>query len=56
MTCDEIDFERDLVAYGRCFRIQGVDKFTQDYYLERYRKHFPLSDIQPIKPRDAVVV
>lgn len=33
-----------------------MDKFTQDYYLERYRKHFPLSDIQPIKPRDAVVV
>ena len=29
---------------------------TQDYYLSRYHRHFPLGDIQPVKPRDAVVV
>jgi len=29
---------------------------TQDYYLGRHHRHFPLGDIQPVKPRDAVVV
>lgn len=34
----------------------GVDIFTQDYFLQRYHKHFPLSDIEKPAPRDAVVV
>lgn len=56
LTCDEIDFEKDLVAYGRVFKIKGVDKFTQDFFLENYRKHMPLSDIEQPRPRNPVVV
>jgi len=33
-----------------------VDVFTQNFYLERYQRHFSLSDIEQPKPRDAVVV
>lgn len=29
---------------------------TQDYFLNRYHRHFAMGDIQPVKPRDAVVV
>ena len=34
LTCDEIEFGNPLSAYGRVFRICGVDKATQDYYLQ----------------------
>lgn len=33
-----------------------MDKFTQDYYLEKYQRHFPLSSIRKPEPRPAVVV
>ena len=33
-----------------------MDKFTQDYFLNRYGRHFSLGDITPPKPRNAVVV
>jgi len=45
-----------LIAYGRVFNIRGVDKFTQDYFLDRYHRHFSLSKVLDPKPRDAVVV
>lgn len=56
MTCDEIEFNKALTAYGRVFSINGVDKFTQDYFLEKYQRHFPLSNIRKPEPRPAVVV
>jgi len=56
LTCDEIEHGRALTAYGRVFQISGVDKFTQDYYLEKYHRHFPLSCIKKPEPRPAVVV
>jgi hypothetical protein len=56
LTCNEIDFDRDLVAYGRSFTIQGVDKFTQDFYAQKYNKHFPLGDIEQPRPKSPVVV
>lgn len=56
LTCDEIQFDNHLTAYGRVFRICGVDKSTQDYYLQKYQKHFPLGDIEKPAPRPAVVV
>ena len=56
MTCNEIHWDQPLVAYGRMFQIVGVDKFTQDYFLNRYGRHFSLGDITPSKPRNAVVV
>lgn len=36
--------------------IRGVDKFTQDYYLHHYHRHFPISCIEKPEPRPAVVV
>lgn len=45
-----------MIAYGRVFQILGVDKFTQDYYLARYGRQFPCSQVIEPKPRDAVVV
>lgn len=56
MTCDEIVFGNPLVAYGRVMEIRGVDKFTQDYYLANYNRHFPISCIEKPNPRPAVVV
>lgn len=56
LTCDEIQADTELIAYGRVFKIRGVDKFTQDYYLDRYHRHFPLSAVEQPKPRDPVVV
>lgn len=56
MTCDEVEYGKALTAYGRVFEIRGVDKFTQDYYLEKYHRHFPISSIEKPMPRPAVVV
>ena len=36
--------------------IRGVDKFTQDYFLHHYNRHFPISCIEKPEPRPAVVV
>lgn len=38
--------ERPLVAYGRVFDIYGVDKFTQDYFMNCHGREFPLGDIE----------
>ena len=43
-------------AFGRRFQIAGVDKFTQDFYLQRFHRHFRLSEIQKPKGKEAVVV
>jgi len=56
LTCDEINFNNPLTAYGRTFRICGVDKATQDFFLEKYRKHFPIGNIEMPPARPAVVV
>lgn len=56
LTCNEIEFDKPLIAYGRMFEIRGVDKFTQDFYKEKYGKEFPLSSIEKPLPRPAVVV
>lgn len=46
LTCNEIEFGRPLVAYGRVFDIYGVDKFTQDYFMNMHGREFPLGDIE----------
>ena len=38
LTCDEIHFNKPLVAYGRVMEIRGVDKFTQDYFMHHYHR------------------
>jgi hypothetical protein len=56
LTCDEIHWGQPINAYGKVFNITGVDKFTQDYYIEKYQVHFPMSNIENPRPRDPVVV
>lgn len=56
MTCDEVEYGKPLVAYGRVFEIRGVDKFTQNYYSEKFGRDFPVSSIMEPQPRPAVVV
>lgn len=56
LTCDEICFDRPLIAYGRVFEIQGVDRFTQAHYQDKHGRHFPLGDIEQPKPRDNVEI
>ena len=51
LTCDEIQANRPLIAYGRMFDIRGVDRFTQEYFNEKFNRQFPVSDIeQPQAP------
>jgi hypothetical protein len=46
LTCNEIHADSPLIAYGRVFNIIGVDKFTQDHYLQAFGRHFPLGEIE----------
>jgi EF-hand domain-containing protein 1 len=55
LTCDEISFEKPLCAYGREFKIFGVDKSTQDFYLAKFKLHFPLGDVEKPAARAPVV-
>lgn len=36
--------------------ICGVDLFTQNYFLQKYHRHFPLGEVEKPAPRPAVVV
>jgi len=57
LTSNEIHFDKDLIAYGRVFTIQGVDVFTADYFKTKYgRDNFRLGDIEPPRPRDPVLI
>lgn len=46
---------KDLVAYGRCFQIVGVDAFTQAWYAQ-HGKQFPLGDVEEPKPPSPVQI
>jgi len=52
LTCDEIEAGGVIDAFGREFRIYGVDQFTQDFYKAKYGKHFEIGDIEYPKPRE----
>jgi hypothetical protein len=54
LTCDEICFGKDLIAYGRPFEIRGVDRFTNEYFVEKFNREFPLCDIEQPAPRKPV--
>jgi len=56
LTCDQIEFDKPLTAYGKVFEITGVDKFTQDFFLDKYHRHFPISNVENPQPRDPVQV
>jgi len=51
LTCDEIHWGQPLVAYGRVFEVQGVDKFTHEFFLEKYNRDFPIGKVQEPQPR-----
>mmetsp|Transcript_1562 Transcript_1562/g.1529 ORF Transcript_1562/g.1529 Transcript_1562/m.1529 type:complete len:280 (+) Transcript_1562:703-1542(+) len=44
LTEDEIKPGDAIIAFGRSFKITGVDEFTQKYYKKNYNQHFPLTD------------
>jgi hypothetical protein len=54
LTCDEIDPQSAIVAFGRPFHITGVDQYTQEFYASKYGKFFELSGIQMPAPRPPV--
>ena len=41
-----------LWAFNRPFRILGCDKFTHDYYLEKYQKKFPIGGFEDAPTKD----
>jgi hypothetical protein len=42
LTCDEIEPGGVISAFGRVFRIYGVDEFTQGYFKAKFQKHFEI--------------
>lgn len=41
-----------LWAFNRPFRILGCDKFTHDYYLEKFQKKFPIGGFEDVPTKD----
>lgn len=57
LTCDEIYPGGSIRAFCRDYQITGVDKFTQDFYAEKYGYNFPISQIEyPAIPDQAPIV
>jgi len=54
LTCDEITPTSDIYAYGRVYKINGVDGFTQQFYRERFGYDFPLSEVSFAAPPQPV--
>jgi hypothetical protein len=51
LTCNEIFPNQPLIAYGRCFDIAGVDKFTSDFFKNKYNRDFAVTSVlEPSKP------
>lgn len=46
VTCDEIEPNTNLNAFGRIFRIFGVDEFTQKFYQVKFGKYFELGNVE----------
>lgn len=46
MTCDEIYPGGTIHAFGRFYQILGVDKFTQDFYRNKYGYEFPIGEVE----------
>jgi len=52
LTWDEIEPSKPISAFGRQFRIQGVDEFTQKWYAEKQNKHFDLGNVEAPRPKE----
>lgn len=53
LTCDEISPGGYINAFGKIFRITGVDSYTQNFYKTKYGVHFDLGQIEYPRPREA---
>lgn len=52
LTDDEIMPGGVINAFGRIFRIQGVDQFTQAFYQQKYGRHFDIGGVDAPRPRE----
>jgi len=52
LTCDEIEPKGTIEAFGRVFRITGVDEFTHAYLKQKFNKFFDIGGIEYPKPRE----
>ena len=56
VTADEITPISNINAYGRVYKIEGVDEFTQRWYRQTYGYDFPLGNIAlPDVPKQAEI-
>lgn len=54
LTDADIKPGEPIIAFGRVFRITGVDEFTQKHFKENYNEHFPKGDISERRPPEQV--
>jgi hypothetical protein len=54
LTEEEIKPGESIIAFGRVFKITGVDDFTQQFYKHNYNEHFPLGGVNESRPPEQV--
>lgn len=54
LTEEEIKPGEPIIAFGRTFRITGVDEFTQQFYKTKFNEHFPLGSIHEARAPEQV--
>jgi len=54
LTEDDIKPGEPIIAFGRVFKITGVDEFTHNFYKENYKAYFPTGSISESKPPEQV--
>lgn len=52
VTPSDIEPFMTLWAFNRPFRILGCDKFTHEYYLEKFQKKFPIGGFEDAPTKD----
>ncbi len=50
LTEEDIKPGDPIIAFGRVFKITGVDEFTQKFYKTNFNQHFPLGGVSESKP------
>jgi EF-hand domain-containing protein 1 len=54
LTEDDIKPGDPIIAFGRVFRITGVDDFTQKFFKDNFNEHFPLGGVTENRPPEQV--
>lgn len=54
LTEEDIKPGEPIIAFGREFRITGVDQFTQDFYKDNYKVYFTLGSVSESRPPEQV--